>query len=220
MLKQKILIVVDYAILREGLRTLLSATPELEIIGEAEDCQQAVSQARLLKPHLVLMSLDMPNIDGTEAIRAIKHHNPEIKIIALTAHKTEVYVRATLDAGAAGYVLMNDTHDDLLTAIENAQKGKAYLSPGVCDKVINGFLDQSTPPATSSHSWKQLTVRERDVIKLITEGKRNREVAGCLSVSLKTVEKHRSNLMRKLDLHSISALTKYTIENNLVGLYA
>jgi two-component system response regulator NreC len=217
MLKQKILIAEDHAILREGLRALLSGTPELEIIGEAEDGQEAIRLARQLKPHLVLMDLTMPNINGTEAMRAIKRHNPAIKIIALTVHKSEEYVRATLDAGAAGYVLKDDTHHDLLTAITSAQKGKVYLSPGICDKVINGFLEPATS-ATSSTSWSQLTVREREVTKLIAEGKKSREVADYLSVSLKTVEKHRSNLMRKLDLHSVSAITKYAIENSLVSL--
>jgi two-component system response regulator NreC len=220
MLKQKILIAEGHTILREGLRALLSATPELEIIGEAEDGQQAVRQARLLGPHLILMALNMPTIDGTEVIRAIKYHNPEIKIIALTAHISEEYVRATLDAGAAGYVLKNDSYHDLLTAIENVQKGKTYLSPGICDIIINGFLGQSTPPATSSHSWNQLTAREREVTRLITKGKRSREIAEHISVSISTVEKHRSNLMRKLNLNSVCALTKYAIENNLFSKVA
>jgi len=201
-----------------GLRALLSVTPELEIIGEAEDDQQAVRQAKLLRPHLILIALNMPTINGTEAIRAIKYHNQKIMIIALTAHKSEAYVRATLDAGAVGYVLKNDTYHDLLTAIENTQKGKTYLSPGICDKAINGFLDQSTPSVTSSHSWNQLTTREQEVTKLITKGKRNGKIAEYLSVSMKTVESHRSNLMRKLNLHSVSALTKYAIENNLVSM--
>ena len=196
---------------------MLSATPELEIIGEAEDGQEAISLARQLKPHLVLMDLNMPNINGTEAMRSIRRHNPEIKIIALTVHKTEEYVRATLDAGASGYVLKDDTHHDLLTAIASVRKGKVYLSPGICDKVINGFLGPVTS-TTSPSSWSQLTVREREVTKLIAEGKKSREVAEYLSVSLKTVEKHRSNLMRKLDLHSVSEITKYAIANSLVSL--
>ena len=220
MLIQKILIAEDHAILREGLRALLSASPELEIIGEAEDGKEAISLARQLKPHLVLMDLNMPNINGTEAMRAIRRHNPAIKIIALTVHKTEEYVRATLDAGASGYVLKDDTHHDLLTAIASVRKGKVYLSPGICDQVINGFLGPATSATstTSASSWSQLTVREREVTKLIAEGKKSREVAEYLSVSLKTVEKHRSNLMRKLDLHSVSAITKYAIEHSLVSL--
>jgi two-component system response regulator NreC len=217
MLMQKILIAEDHAILREGLRALLSGSAELEIIGEAEDGQDAISKARQLNPDLIIMDLSMPNINGTEAMRTIKHHNPAIKIIALTVHKTEEYVRATLDAGASGYVLKDDTHHDLLTAIACVRKGQVYLSPGICNKVVNGFLDPATS-TTSSSSWSQLTVREREVTKLIAEGRKSREIAEYLSVSLKTVEKHRSNLMRKLDLHSISAVTKYAIENDLVTL--
>jgi len=217
MLTQKIVIAEDHAILREGLQALLSGSPELEIVGEAEDGQQAINLARQLKPHLILMDLSMPNINGTEAICTIKHSNPTIKIIVLTVHKTEEYVRATLDAGAVGYVLKDDSHQDLLTAIASVLKGKVYLSPGICDKVMNGFLDTDAS-APSVSSWSKLTVREREVTKLIAEGRKSREVAEYLSVSLKTVEKHRSNLMRKLDLHSISAITKYAIENDLICL--
>jgi DNA-binding NarL/FixJ family response regulator len=219
MIKQKILIAEDHAILREGLRALLSGSPDLEIIGEAEDGQEAINLARQLQPHLVLMDLTMPNINGTEAIRTIKRQNPDICIIVLTVHKSEEYVRATLDAGANGYILKDDTHNDLLNAITSAQKGNIYLSPGICNKVINGYLDNaSSTSLPSSSSWSQLTVREREVTKLIAEGKKSREVADYLSVSLKTVEKHRTNLMRKLDLHSVSAITKYAIENHLVDL--
>jgi len=219
MIKQKVLIAEDHAILREGLRALLASSPHLEIIGQAEDGQEAVNLARQLQPHLVLMDLTMPNINGTEAIRAIKRHTPAICIIVLTVHKSEEYVRATLDAGANGYVLKDDTHSDLLNAITNAQKGNIYLSPGICNKVINGYLD--TPSSTSAHSsgsWSQLTVREREITKLIAEGKKSREVAEYLSLSLKTVEKHRTNLMRKLHLHNVSAITKYAIENHLIEL--
>jgi two-component system response regulator NreC len=217
MIKTSILIAEDHAILREGLRALLSRSSELEVIGEAEDGQEAVNLARQFKPDIILMDLSMPNMNGTEAIRTIKRHNPVIKIIALTVHKTEEYVRATLDAGATGYILKDDTHHDLLTAIASVRKGKVYLSPGICGKVVNGFLEPATYNATST-SWSRLTVREREVTKLIAEGRKSREVAEYLSVSLKTVEKHRSNLMRKLDLHSVSAVTKYAIANNLVDL--
>lgn len=219
MIKQKILIAEDHAILRDGLRALLSKSPELEIIGEAEDGQMAVELVKRLQPHMVLMDLTMPNINGTEAIRAIKRHNPAICIIVLTVHKSEEYVRATLDAGANGYVLKDDTHSDLLNAITNAQKGNIYLSPGICSKVINGYLDtSSSTSAPSASSWDKLTVREREITKLIAEGKKSREVADYLSLSLKTVEKHRTNLMRKLDLHNVSAITKYAIENHLIDL--
>ncbi len=212
-----ILLVEDHAILRDGLRSLLSDEPELEVIGEAADGQAAISQSRTLKPQLVLLDLTLPNINGTEAMRAIKQENPAIKFIALTVHKSEEYVRATLDAGANGYVLKDDTHQELLTAIANVKMDKLYLSPGICDKVINGFLGHSSS-ASSAHSWYQLTPRERVVAKLIAEGKKSREIAECMSLALKTVEKHRANVMRKLDIHGVSELTRYAIENSLSSM--
>lgn len=216
MKKQRILLAEDHVILRQGLAALLSATHECEVIGEAGDGLEAVHQAKLLKPDIILMDISMPHMNGTEVIQTIKRHNPEIKIIVLTAHKTEEYIRATLTAGADAYVLKDDTHLDLMSAITNVQKGKVYLSVGICDKVINGFLGYATTGLTSS-TWDMLTSREREVLKLVAEGSKNREIADYLSVSQKTVEKHRTNLMKKLDLHNVSALTTYAIENGLVS---
>ena len=214
--KHTILVADDHSILREGLRALLSNTSDLEVIGEAEDGQDTIEKARQLQPHLILLDLSMPIINGTEAIRVIKQRNPEIQIIVLTVHKSEEYVRATLDAGADGYVLKDDTSNDLLTSIRNVRKGKVHLSPGICDKIINGYLANPAKDQ-SKRSWDQLTIREREVLKLIAEGNKNREIAEHLSVSIKTVEKHRSNLMKKLNLHCISALTTYAIDNNLIS---
>ncbi len=216
MKKQRILIAEDHGILREGLRVLLSSEPDLEVVGEATDGQNAIRLAAQLQPHLVLMDLSMPLTNGTEAIPAIKRRLPETKIIALTVHKTEEYVRATLDAGADGYVLKDDTHHELITAIRSVLNGKTYLSPGITEKIVSGYLDRSAT-TSSSTSWDTLTPRERETMKLIAEGYKNKEIAEYLSVSLKTVEKHRSNLMRKLDLHSASALTAYAIEKGLIS---
>jgi len=217
MQKYTVLLADDHSLLRDGLRALLSDTDDLEVIGEAEDGRDAIEKARQLQPDLVLLDLSMPIINGTDAIRVIKQRNPKIRIIVLTAHKTEEYVRATLDAGADGYVLKDDTSNDLLTSIRNVRKGKIHLSPGICDKVINGFLDRPSRHS-SERSWDKLTRREREVLKLIAEGNRNRGIAAHLSLSVKTVEKHRSNLMRKLHIHGVSALTAYAIENDLVRL--
>jgi DNA-binding NarL/FixJ family response regulator len=216
MQKHTVLIADDHSILREGLCALLSNTPDLEVIAEAENGQDAIDKARQLQPQLVLLDLSMPLINGTEAIRAIKQRTPEIKIIALTVHKSEEYVRTTLDAGADGYVLKDDSSNDLLTSIRNVMDGKTHLSPGICDKVINGFLNRPAKPQ-SMRSWDQLTQREREVLKLIAEGNKNRAIAECLSVSVKTVEKHRANLMKKLNLHGVSALTVYAIDNGLIS---
>ena len=212
----RILLAEDHSILREGLRSLLSAQPDIEITGEAEDGQKAIQQANALQPDLVLMDLTMPRMNGTDAIRAIKRRNPEMRIIVLTVHKAAEYVRTALEAGASGYVLKDDTHQELLTAIRTVVAGRTYLSPGICDQIVSGFLGRSTA-AQSELPWDTLTEREKAVIKLVAEGYKNREIAEFLSVSIKTVEKHRSNLMKKLDLHNASALTAYAIQNGLVG---
>lgn len=217
MSKHRILIADDYPIFLEGLRTVLSKMPGLEVIGEAENGKVAIEKARQLKPHLITMDLTMPIMNGTEAIRIIKQRQPSIKIIALTSIKTRDHVEATLAAGANGYVLKDDSCISLMTAIESIINGQVYLSPGVCDTVLSGFLGHSES-ARSSVSWCQLTGREREVIKLVAEGYKNREIASYLSLSIKTVEKHRSSLMNKLNLRGASALTAYAIEHSLVAI--
>ena len=212
----RIFIAEDHAILREGLRALLVSNPDIEIVGEAENGHEAVQKICKLKPQLVLMDLSMPQLNGTEAISLIKRREPEIKIIALTVHKSHDYVRAALDAKADGYMLKDDTHLQLLTAIKSVIKGNVYLSPGVTNRVVSGYLDKGAD-LPSLRTWDTLTERERQVIKLIAEGCKNREIADTLSVSVKTVEKHRSNLMKKLDLHNASSLTTYAIENNIIS---
>lgn len=215
--KQEILLAEDHTILRDGIKALLSGNPDLVVIGEAENGREAIQRSQELQPQIILMDLSMPNINGTEAIRAIKQRNPSIKIIVLTVHKSEEYVRSALEAGADGYVLKDDSQQDLLAALASVQKDRVYLSSGICGKLIDGYLDRSTS-AQPARSWDQLTVRERQVLKLVAEGKKNREIATYLSISLKTVEKHRTNLMRRLDLHSASALTTFAIDNGLLTL--
>ena len=217
MSKQEILIAEDHTILREGIRALLSQDPDFIIVGEAGDGRQAIQRSQELRPDVVLMDLSMPNINGTEAIRTIKQRNPDIKIIVLTMHKSEEYVRAALEAGVDGYVLKDDSQNELLAAFASIQKGGVYLSAGICDKVVNGFLNQSRG-IQSACSWDQLSSRERQILKLIAEGSKNREIADYLSISMKTVEKHRTNLMKKLDLHCVSALTTYAISCGLISM--
>lgn len=212
----RIVIVEDHTILREGLRALLSADPEFEVVGEAEDGRDAVRCAEQLGPDLVLMDLSMPRMHGFEAIREIKRQHPETKIVALTVHKTEEYILATLQAGADGYVLKDATHSELVLAIRNVLKGKRYLSPGISEKVIEGYLEGKEVVKTRS-SWDMLTRREREILKLIAEGYKNKEVADYLCISLKTVEKHRANLMKKLDLHNAAELTALAITKGLVS---
>jgi len=213
--KHKIIIAEDHTILREGLRALLSSNPELEIVGDAKDGQEAIRSVEKLKPNLVLMDLSMPRMNGLDAIREIKKRSPETKILVLTVHKTEEYIQATLQSGADGYVLKDSTHEELGMAIKSVLSGHFFISPGVSDKVIGGYLagKKTLAPTTP---WETLTQRERGILKLIAEGYKNKEIADFLCISVKTVEKHRANLMQKLDLHNISDLTAFAIEKGMI----
>jgi len=215
--EHRIVIAEDHTILREGLRVLLSSDPEFEVVGEAEDGRDAIRCVENLSPDLVLMDLSMPRMNGLEAIKEIKKRSPETKIITLTVHKTEEYILATLQAGADGYVLKDSTYSELVIAIKNVLIGKRYLNSAISEKVIEGYLEGKRTLKTKS-PWDTLTPREREILKLIAEGYKNKEIADYLFISLKTVEKHRSNLMEKLDLHSVAALTAFAIEKGLVNL--
>lgn len=213
--RHRVVIAEDHTILREGLRALLSLSPDLEIVGEAEDGRDAIQCAEKVKPNLVLMDLSMPRMNGMDAIREIKRLCPGTKILALTVHKAEEYVLASLQAGADAYVLKDATHAELMVAVKSVLAGKRYLSPGISEKVIEGYLEGRKGSKLRS-PWDILTQREREVLKLIAEGYKNKEIADYLCLSVKTVETHRANLMRKLDLHDVSALTTFAIEKGLI----
>ena len=213
----KILIADDHTILREGIRALLETSPDFEIVGEVADGHQAVQLAQQLSPDVILIDLSMPRLNGTEAIQLMRRRNLSMRIVVLTVHRTEEYVRAALDAGANGYVLKDDTHEELLSAIHAVMRGRTYLSPSICGQVVNSYLDPRACGAGGT-TWDTLTLREREVLKLIAEGHTNKIIAQLLSISVKTVEKHRGNVMKKLDLHSASKITAYAIEHRLVEL--
>ena len=213
------LLVEDHAILRDGLRLLLEKSGGFEIVAESGNGQDAVVLALKHSPDLILIDISMPGKNGTEAIPLIRNRLPDAKIIVLTMHRTEEYVRASLAAGANGYVLKEDTQVELLSAIEKVFAGETYLSSGVCSHVVSGFLtNHQASPATADEpvSWDLLTIREREVLKLVAEGKRNKEIATYLSISIKTVEKHRAGVMKKLGANNISELTAFAIRKGLV----
>lgn len=214
--KYRIVIAEDHTILREGLKLLLSSSPEFEVVGEAEDGREAIRCVEKLKPDLILTDLSMPRMNGMEAIREIKKRSPETKILVLTVHKTEEYILASVRAGADGYLLKDSTHAELLMAVKYVLSGKRYISPGISDKVLEGYLE-GKKTLKKRTSWETLTKREREILKLIAEGYRNKEIAEELCISVKTVEKHRSNLMEKLGLHNVQALTALAIEKGLVS---
>lgn len=212
--KSRILLVEDHTILREGLRNLLSAAPQFEVVGEAGDGLEAIAQTRRLQPDLVIMDLSMPKMTGLEALREITRLYPKTRVLALTMHNSEEHLRDALRAGASGYALKSVSHSELLAAVRSVLAGQRYLSPQVAKPVIDGYLEKNRPPELTA--WDTLTAREREVLKMIAEGFKSREIADQLCISQSTVEKHRVNLMRKLSLHSVSAVTAYAAKRGLI----
>jgi two-component system response regulator NreC len=213
--RKRIVIAEDHTILREGLRMLLSSNPAFEVVGEAQDGLEAIRLVDTCHPDLILMDLSMPRMNGVGAIHEIKRQSSSTKILVLTVHKSEEYISATLKAGADGYILKDSTHGELMLAIDNIFSGKSYLSPGISEKVIAGYLE-GRQSIKSSTSWDKLTQREREILKMIAENYKNKDIADYLCISAKTVEKHRANLMKKLDLHSASSLTAFAMEKGLI----
>jgi len=214
--KCRVVIAEDYTILREGLKSMLSSNPDFEIVGEAGDGREATQCVEKVKPDLVLMDLSMPRMNGMDAIREIRRRSSVTKILVLTIHKAEEYILATLKAGADGYLLKDSTQSELMMAIKSVLGGKHFISPGISERVIEGYLD-GRKVLKNRTSWETLTHREREILKLIAEGYKNKKIADLLCISVKTVEKHRANLMQKLDLHSTSALTTLALEKGLIS---
>ncbi len=214
--KYRIVVAEDHTILREGVRSLLSSNPDFEVVGEAEDGREAIECVDRLKPDLLLTDLSMPRMNGVDAVREIKKRSPGTKILVLTVHKTEEYILATLQAGADGYLLKDSTYAELLMAVKYVLSGKQYISPGISDKVLEGYLEGRKTLKTRT-SWDTLTSREREVLTLVAGGYRNKEIAEELGISVKTAEKHRANLMEKLNLHNVQALTALAVEKGLVS---
>jgi DNA-binding NarL/FixJ family response regulator len=217
-IKYTIVIAEDHAMLRAGIRALLAADSDIEVVGEADNGKDAVRLACSLAPTLVLMDLNMPGSNGLEAIAEIKRRAPEVKILVITMHKVDEYIQEALRNGASGYILKESGHDELRTAIRTVLSGKVYLSPEISERVVNAFLAGNNRPAAPVTAWDTLTTREREILKLVAEGHGNKRIADYLCLSVKTVEKHRSSLMHKLGLHNAAMLTAYAIEKGVVTL--
>ena len=210
-----IVIAEDHTILRDSLQSLLEMQDDCRVVGHAANGLEAIQCAEEFHPHIILMDISMPKMDGLSAIREIKQRHPEIKILALTVHRDEEYILSAFKAGVDGYCLKDAHFQEVLNAIRVVLSGKSYMSPDVSEKVLEGYLEGRKTMKTAS-TWDSLTQREKEVLKLIAEGHKNAEIADLLCISVKTVNKHRSNLMLKLDLHNASALTAYAIEKGLV----
>ena len=214
----RILIADDHEVVRRGLAALLVSQPDWEVCGEAGDGREAVDKAQRLKPDVVILDIGMPSLNGLEATRHILKNQPQTKILILTLHDSDQVVREVLNAGARGFLLKSDAARDLVAAVEALRRDKTYFTSKVAAMVLEGYLKQGAAPAAApaQPSRSRLTPREREIVQLLAEGKSTKEVAVALGLSVKTAETHRSNIMRKLELHSVSDLVLYAVRNNIV----
>ena len=216
-MKLRILVADDHEVVRRGLCTLLQAHEGWEICGEAVDGREAVEKVKELKPDVIILDIGMPNLNGLAATRQLIQYDASLRIIVLTVTDVDEVIREALDAGARGFVLKTDAARDLVSAVEALQRNRMFFTPRVNDMVLAGFLDKGYNPAKGeAPKMPTLTPRESEVIQLLAEGKSSKEVASLLNLSTKTAETHRSNIMRKLGLHSIRDLVVYAIQNNII----
>ena len=210
MSRLRILLADDHEMVRKGLRVTIEGQHGWEVCGEARTGREAVAMARELSPNIVVMDFAMPELNGMEATRQILAANPRAEVLILTLHDSEKLVHEMLSAGAHGYLLKTDAGEFLVAALQALSEHKPYFTPRVSAVVLQGYLNPEAP------GCPELTAREREIIQLIAEGKATKEVARTLGISAKTVETHRTNLMRKLDLHSIADIVRYAIRNQIV----
>jgi len=212
----RILVADDHEVVRKGLVALLQAQPDWQVCGEASEGRQAVDKTLELKPDVVILDIGMPNLNGLEATRQILRTNPQARVLILTLHDSDQVVREVLNAGARGFLLKSDAARDLVAAVDALRHDKTYFTSKVASMVLEGFLKADTPGAIPTPGRNRLTPREREIVQLLAEGKSTKEVAVDLGLSVKTAETHRSNIMRKLQLHSVSDLVLYAVRNNIV----
>ncbi len=214
-MKIRLLLVDDHQVVRSGLRMLLASESDVEIVGEAGTAREALEAVRQLKPTVVLMDIGLPDLSGIDATREIKRTNPDVAVVALTIHEDEEYFFKMLEVGAGGYVPKRAAPEELLTAIRAAAAGEVYLYPSMAKLLVKDFLsqDRSTDAASTLDG---LTDREQQVLRYLAEGADNEEIADALVISIKTVARHRENIMHKLGLHSRSELVRYAIRKGII----
>lgn len=209
----RIVIAEDHAIVREGIRMILSTQPEFVVVGEAGDGEEAVVLARALRPDVVVMDITMPRLGGIDATQQIRQLCPQTQVLILTMHEDQTYVFRLLQLGAAGYVLKRAAATDLVEAVRAAHRGEAFLYPAVARSLLQDYLDRLRRGGVRGDG---LTEREREVLVLIAEGLTNLQIAGRLSISVKTVQTHRTHIIKKLDLHDRSLLVRYAVRKGLI----
>lgn len=215
----KVVLVDDHALMRGGIRSILDRADHITVMGEAEDGLKAVELASKLAPDMMLVDIGMPSLNGVEATRKIHAIDPKIAVIALSMHSDERYVTGILDAGGRGYILKTCNADELIRAMDAVMRGGIYVTADLTHVLIDRMNDDRRGGEHSgTPRLDSLTPREREVLQLIAEGLTSKEIASRLGAALKTIETHRTNIIRKLDLHSIAELTKYAIREGLTGL--
>jgi len=214
--KIRVLLADDHTLFRNGIRALLEDEQDFVIVGDAEDGREAVRLADQLKPHLVLMDIAMPLLNGLEATRQIKREHPEINVLVLTMYDHEEYFREMLQVGASGYIIKRAAATELVAAIRAVFNGESVLSPAITRLLLDDYLSHNAHEQENDPN--SLTSREREVLQLIAEGKTSREIAEILHLSVKTVQSHRTSLMQKLDLHDRGDLIKYAIQKKIIEL--
>jgi DNA-binding NarL/FixJ family response regulator len=212
----RVIVADDHTMIRSGLRALLDRAPDVEVVGEAQDGRQAVQLAQELSPNVVLLDIAMPNLNGIEAARQISARQERIGIIILSMHSDEGYVLKALKAGARGYLLKDSSEDDVINAVRAVSSGKAYFSPEISRMMADQYIVQMQQRGVED-SYELLTSREREILQMLAEGNSNKEVATTLDLSLHTVETHRSNILQKLNLHSIPELILYAVRKGIVS---
>ncbi len=206
----RVLLADDHTIVRQGLKLILAAQPDFEVVGEAANGREAAELAEKLRPDIVLMDVQMPELNGIEATRRMVTANSRVKVLVLSMHKEALYVREVLKAGARGYILKDAIDTELLSAMRSVARGDGYISPAVSGALLTDYREQSSNPLDT------LSTREREVLQLIAEGKTNKEVATKLNLSVYTVDSHRGKIMEKLNLHSAGELVRFAMKNGLV----
>lgn len=215
-MKTKIVIADDHKIMREGLKALIEKQPDMEVAAEAQDGLTATKLARKLMPQVIIMDIGMPEMNGIDATRQIISENKDIRIIALSMHSDRRFVLEMLKAGASGYLLKDSAFEELVNAVHTVMSGQSYLSPRITDIVVKEYLYNL--PKSECTVFTVLTVREREVLQLLAEGKSTKQIASTLNLSVKTVETHRQQIMDKLEIRTVAELTKYAIREGLTSL--
>jgi len=216
MSKITVLLADDHTVVREGLRTLLDATPDIQVVGEAETGRKAVQLAQTLQPDVVVMDVVMPQLNGVEATRQILRDAPNTKVLVLSSYSDDEKVTQLIEHGAIGYLVKQAASNDLVKAIREARKGNAFFSPCISRRLLDQCRDSFVKGKVVKKNTDRLTSRETEVLQLIAEGYANKQIADVLGISIKTVEKHRQQLMDKLNIHEVAGLTRHAIAIGMI----